>query len=194
MIVVLTENQMLRLWRQGARLEPAVADGTFESLDGLLFDDILRTAMRAWYLRLLHEADPGLLRVNNTAVTTQLKALTPGRWELDLPVDTVRLVGLALKDRGLPVRLLDSRDPDDQAEIRALPNRFRRGGPNGTAVRGENGRWTLWYTGSDEEAPKLAYCHTIDDFGDESYILDERLLADIPQLAVKALEITNEPL
>ena len=67
MIVELTRDDMLRLWRTRAGLEPLRTDCRVEAVDGTDADSVLEPMMRAWYLNLLDTADTRLLRTEDVS-------------------------------------------------------------------------------------------------------------------------------
>lgn len=183
MIITLSDTQMLGKWRRGALLEPALADCSIERFDGLEVDDVLRQAMRTWYLGLLRDGDPALLKTADIADRVNLRPEGSGRWRVIVPADTVRLLEMTVGDR--PVEVLDTGRDADRAAIRALANRYGRS--RFTAVIGADRQWTL--VGPDGVAtPGIVSCRAVTDPGDEIYVLDEVLLNEIPAKAREILE------
>lgn len=78
MITEYTRDDMLRLWRTRAGLEPVRTDCRVEMVEGINADTFIEPAMRAWYLRLLDTADPALLPVDDVHNEIRL-VLTPTR-------------------------------------------------------------------------------------------------------------------
>ncbi|MDE6397486.1 MAG: hypothetical protein K2K84_09455 [Muribaculaceae bacterium] len=184
MIITLSDNQMLGKWRRGALLEPALADCSVERFDGLQVDPVLRQAMRTWYLGLLREGNPAMLKVTDISDRAGLRPEGTGRWRVTVPADTVRILELTIEGQPWPVRTLDVNRETDRRAIAALGNRYCR--MSFTAVIGADRQWTL--TGPPLESPGIASCRAITDPGDEIYVLDERLLDEIPARAREILE------
>ena len=188
MIVTLSDRQMLGKWRRGALLEPALTECSVERFDGLEVDGVLSQAMRTWYLGLLREGDPSQLKVTEISKRLAFKKEGSGIWAVEHPSDVVRILDMVIDGETTPLRVLDASRDSDRAAIAALANRYNRAGAF-TAVIGRDGRWLL--TGDSQTEPDVAVCRAIVDPGDETYILDEQMLEQIPAKAREALETEN---
>ena len=179
MIVNLSHQQMLQTWRQCAGLEPLVSACTVERFDGVDVDSRLSAMMRQWYLGLLDSGDPSLL--GPAADASDLVTIDSDRCGC-----FVRLICDASVRRLQSVRLSGwqrSATVVDQSEIsRRLAlqsNPYSRAG-NADPIAWRDSSGCLF---AAPVAPDAAVVHATAyiDSGPESYRLDERALAAIPE-------------
>ncbi len=179
MLITYDDERMLELWRQGASLEPALAEASIERFDSLDITRRLRTAMRAWYIDYLTTAPVDKVPVTDL---TEYVRTAPGPGERQITVQTVcetaRITSIVLNGFGL-VPLLDI---DDVQQMSGMGNRFIRHGDTPKAFyRAGSDTAVINYPGDDE--PEVAAVHGVLIPEDDVYIVDERVLADIPALA-----------
>lgn len=183
-MITLSDTRMLDLWRSGAGLEPALADASVERFDALNVDDVLRSAMREWYLDLLHHGPLDMVPVTDIAERATVNADGADNvWQIRLTPDVTRVVGLSVTGYG-PVRLvtLGSDEADRLAE--ALDNPFVRRSTSPRAMYNPGERKiTVWST----TKPQIDSLRAVVVCEDDTYILDERALGLIPEAARSAI-------
>lgn len=90
MKIVLTEDEMLALWRQARGLDTGnVYNAVTDRIDGIDVDALLVQQMRGWYADLLLHAPEQLLVCTDLSVA--LDAAGDYCWEATLPVTVVRV-------------------------------------------------------------------------------------------------------
>lgn len=183
MIITLDDERMLEIWREGAGLEPALADASIERYDGRNVLQVLRTAMRAWYIDYLRTGPEHLVPVSDL---TRYARLNEGprddQWTLELICDTARIVSIDIDGYGR-LRLID---PDAAGTFPAMGNRFVRCGKRATAFYRPGTNYAILNIDS-VTAPKPVMVRGVEITGDEEYVVDEQVLAEIAQHAQKAL-------
>lgn len=186
MTITLSDQQMLELWREGARLEPALHEATIEVFDGRDADRFLLTAMRAWYIRYLTTAPIETVWESDL---TEYARLTRGpgddQWTLELQCDTARITGIAIEGMG-SVEMLDPERAEDREKIERLKNKFTRHGPQPTAYHHRGTNRAILNIKSDEP-PKVKEVRGVEITEDNVFRVDERVLNEIPELARKAI-------
>lgn len=173
MIVELTRDDMLRLWRTRAGLEPLRTDCRVEAVDGTDADSVLEPMMRAWYLNLLDTADPRLLRTEDVSHEIVLTRCDEHEAVEGMLPERVR--------RLLEVRMtswLNPAVPCTPAEAgrrHALAlNPYTAPGPTHPLCSVDGRRLHLQpYV---EAGDVLVVARAVTDPGPELYVLDERLL------------------
>lgn len=190
MFVTLDDERMLGLWREGAGLEPALADASIERFDGLDINRILRTAMRSWYIDYLVRAPLDMVRVDNLTDYARIsRAATSDTWTVSLSCETARIVSVTLRDTG-HIPLLNPDDPAAAPVLTSLANRFVRHGaiPVGLCRKASN---TVTVFLNPEALPVIREVRGVMIPEDDTFVVDERALAQIPDLAHKALYSSN---
>lgn len=175
MMLRLTSDEMLRIWRECAGLEPLNADCTIERFDGIDLDSMIRRRMRLWYLALLDEGRPEM--TGAPADATGLLTLGDGGLITAAP-EVRRVVSLQLSSwaRGVTVR-----DADDVAgRLHLEANPYSAAGPLQPAAWRDSGGIirVAPYSASDSIAAAAAYADT----GEDLYVLDERAISTIPTI------------
>lgn len=186
MIITLNDQQMLELWRLGAGLVPPALDCSIERFDAIDVDARLRYAMRSWYVDYLQTAPPDMVDVTDlTSYCRVSGTVDPDRWTVRLMCDTARVTELETVDRGA-VAVIDPGDPEARPTLARLQNRMTRHGSRPVAlyIPGTN-RLTLYL--KSRTVPEIASVRGVRVTDDDVFTVDERVLARIPELAVKAL-------
>lgn len=165
MIVTLSHERMLGLWRGRAGLEPALAGASVERFDSLEIDTLLAVKMRAWYLELLDTAPLDRLDVRDVTSRVKVEACGVRCRRVSPGVDVRRVAGVELDGEGAV--LLSRGRPGDARALRMLENPLMR---HCTAVDEGDGTWTVYGDGA-------LTVRGVMDPGDELYRLDER---DLP--------------
>lgn len=177
MIITLTDERLLGLWRERARLEPVLSDASIERFDCVDINSRLRMDMRQWYLELLSSGPLEMVDVTDVKARTRVEpAATHGIWNITLPASTARLVSISLNHRG-PVRIMDPDSPEGLRCRQLLENKFVRMGCIPVAFHRPGTRQvTLFYSST----PELYKVMTVEIPEDDIYILDEKALSTIP--------------
>lgn len=156
MLRTLTHDEMLKLWRTAAGLEPRRSDCRVERVEGLDADAVIEPRMRSWYLRLLDTAPPHLLPV----------------------ADGVRrLLSLRLTGWMRPAGPADEAEASRRAALALNP--YLRPGPHSPLCITHGRRLTA---APFEDGDIVAEAMAVTDPGSALYILDESLLETIPDI------------
>lgn len=105
MIVRLSPEEMLRIWKLRRYHEPLRADCEVTRTDGLDLDRLQTMEMREWYLKLLDTAETGLLEVTDIAKDVALKRRRDGSATITLPEECRRVIEVSLEGWHQPARL-----------------------------------------------------------------------------------------
>lgn len=178
MLRTLTHDEMLKLWRTAAGLEPLRSDCRVERVEGLDADAVIEPRMRSWYLRLLDTAPPQLLPVADVA---DRLTLTPDpaapRAAATLPDGVRRLLSLRLTGWMRPAGPADEDEASRRAALALNP--YLRPGPHSPLCITRGRRLTA---APFEDGDIVAEAMAVTDPGPELYILDESLLDTIPDI------------
>lgn len=178
MLLTLTHSEMLKLWRTAAGLEPLRSDCRVERVEGLDADAIIEPRMRAWYLHLLDTAPAGLLPVADVADEI---VLTPGLGRAaataTLPARVRRLLSVRLT--GWRNQALPSAVGDASRRCAMSLNPYLQPGPCHPMCVAGGRRLELR---PFEDGDIVLEATAVVDPGSESYVLDESLLATIPDI------------
>ncbi|MEZ3525578.1 MAG: hypothetical protein K1V77_08475 [Muribaculaceae bacterium] len=172
MLLTLTHSEMLKLWRTRAGLEPRRTDCTVERVEGIDADTIIEPRMRAWYLHLLDTAPAELLPVDDAAASISLAGGCG-----TLPPHVRRLLALRLSSwstTAIPA------SAEHAARIAALArNPYSAPGTSQPACTVAARRISVapWHTGDI-----VVMATAVSDPGPDTYILDESLLSQIPDI------------
>lgn len=120
----LTAAEMLTMVKSQTQLSPVRRDCVVERDDGVDLDAWLREEIELWYSRLLLEADPSLLPVEDVRAETMLTADSEGVVTARLPERVVRPVEIRLA--AWQKSVTHFLKPDDP-ECRTQFNRYTRG-------------------------------------------------------------------
>ncbi len=185
MIITLTHDQMLDLWRLAAGLCPAAVDASIERFDSLDINRRLCLAMRHWYLELLDNAPLRLLR--QTDITDRLNFKHTGDlYSARIPVDTRRVTQVTLG--GIPAEILpspvpmltDTRLPLNRDTFSPSTDDCRPGATDATDITlSPRAAVTPTAVYVPPTASDIAVYAVLDP-GEETYVLDESLLSQIP--------------
>lgn len=176
MIKEYTRDDMLKLWRTRAGLEPSRTDCRIEIVEGIDADAFIEPAMRAWYLRLLDTADPALLPVDDVHHDISL-TVCPGHEavEGELPSSVRRLLEVRMTgwlNSAIPCT------PVAQPRRHALAlNPYSAPGPTHPLCSLDGRRICMRPFTDDGDVLVLA--RAVVDPGPDRYILDDSLLSTI---------------
>lgn len=178
MIVNLSHHQMLQTWRRCAGLEPLVSACAIERFDGVDIDSRLADMMRQWYLGLLDGGDPAML--GDAVDADRLVSVAAARCDYSARLicdpSVRRLQSVRLSGWERSVNILDWRDISRKLALQSNPY-SRAGNVDPIAWRDISGCLFVIPANSDSTVVEAkAYVDT----GPESYRLDERALAAIP--------------
>lgn len=130
---VLSESEMLQLWRRLKLLEPLRDDCVVERTDGVALDVLLANEMRAWYLERLLTEPISRLPLSDISQSVVPTRTSDGAGLLDLPADCLRLAAVHCKGWHSDALLIEDNDPDAKVdaelagEALAQANPFARG-------------------------------------------------------------------
>lgn len=170
----LSHQQMLALWRRRLGFDEIRDDCSVEVFEGRQVNDLIATAMRSWYLRLLDSADTRLLPVGIVSYTDCLSA---GRNLLRIvPAANVRRVIAVEAPRwDHPVTPIPYQDATDALNL--LKGPF--GAPSASApLAVDTGHRDI--LAAPLQLSDAFSLYGIADPGNGRYILDEVLLDTIP--------------
>lgn len=177
MTVTLTSDEMLRIWRRRAGLEPSATGCTVERFDGVDVDGPLRDRMRAWYLKLLDEGDPNL--IGEPQALDGLVGLTvspAGEAVVTLAPQVRRITSLQLDGWQRPTPVLSRAEASDR--IAMLGNPYSRpGNACPLAWRDSDGVITAIPARSGS---KVCAARGFVDTGSDLYRIDERAIDTVP--------------
>ncbi|MCM1137769.1 MAG: hypothetical protein NC221_03540 [Duncaniella sp.] len=98
MKMLLTQSQMLTLWRQHRLLEPIRNDASVTHYDGIDLEAILLPEMELWYDKLLRDAPVELLVTHDISGKIVPKADEDGSLSVTLPDNVVRVINVKMSD------------------------------------------------------------------------------------------------
>ncbi|MDE6486040.1 MAG: hypothetical protein K2L76_00875 [Muribaculaceae bacterium] len=178
MMTEYTRDDMLRLWRTRAGLEPSRTDCRIETVEGIDADAYLEPAMRAWYLRLLDTADTALLPVDDVHDEIEL-AVCPGHEAVEgqLPPRARRLLEVRMTgwlNAAVPCT------PASATRRHALAlNPYSAPGPAHPLCSMDGRR--IHMRPFTEDGDVLVLARAVVDPGPDRYILDDSLLSTIDE-------------
>lgn len=111
--MLLTEEEMTRLWLLRKGYEPLRSDCRIERSDGVDLDAIARQECQLWMERLLAEGDPSLLVLHDLAkeATLTLSLSSVSSIIVRLPENCVRPVAVKLQSWLAPARIVNPCSP-----------------------------------------------------------------------------------
>lgn len=170
----LSHQQMLALWRRRLGFDELRDDCSVEVFEGRQVNDLIATAMRSWYLRLLDSADSRLLPVKTVSYVDFFSA---GRNLLRIvPADNVRrIIAIEAPRWDHPVAPIPFKDAADALNL--LKGPFGAPSPSAPLAVDTGFRHILAAPLEPSDAFSLL---GIADPGSDRYILDEVLLDTIP--------------
>ena len=188
MILKYNDTQMLDLWRLGAGLAPSLADTSIERFDNIDIDRRLLFSIRAWYLDYLTTAPRQLVPVTDIAeYATVSPSSIRNLWSIDFSCDIARVFTLTLP-KHVPVQVIDT-DTGAENILASMSNRFTRLGSLPKAFHSTASNSVSLYLRSTS-APKILSISGTRITDDNVFLIDERVLRDIPRLARAALAET----
>lgn len=130
--MLLTEQEMTRLWLLRKGYEPLRSDCRIRRSDGADLQALARGECRLWMERLLAQADPSMLILHDLAKErpTQMAMTLVPSVMVRLPDDCVRPVAVKLTSWLAPARIYRPGDP----EARCLYNPYNGAGPSNPAA------------------------------------------------------------
>lgn len=177
MILTLSSQQMLQVWRKAAGLEPYLDSCSVESFDGIDVNSRLTTLMRRWYLALLDDAPPALLAPPSDASSlVTLGPVRAGRAALLTDSSVRRLISVRLSSWQRPATVLAASEA--KAAIAMLDNPYCAAGPVSPLAWRDAAGVVCVSPAADGDT--LAEASAIIDPGDDCYILDELALTSVP--------------
>lgn len=179
MLKTLSASEMLSLYRLQAGLSPAGAACAIEVTDGIDVDRILAPALRRWYVAMLDTASPRLLPTADIgpALRPTQYAAPAGACRLILPVEARRLLSLQPMSTAAPALIHPAADFDTVMRRQLNPyTAATEDAPEAVMLDGgEAIGIILW-----PAAASIAAARVVRDPGEDSFILDEQLLAELP--------------
>ncbi len=185
MILTLTHDQMLDLWRNAAGLEPVEAEASIERFDAIDLTRRLELAMRQWYLHLIDKGDPALLVAENIADRLKWHSNADRRLHTAaIPRDIRRITTIRADETSLPLSITDNSDllRDEPVARRSFISPLSYDAS--ATPTGRCSRLSAVFVGGGviairADRPPLIVTGVTDP-GEERYILDEAALAMIP--------------
>ncbi|MDO4319692.1 MAG: hypothetical protein Q4C34_03880 [Bacteroidales bacterium] len=172
--MIYTKSQMLSLWRNALGIDTLRSDMTLSRVDGIDIDAYIGRRMRLWYLGLLDTAP--LDRLTLTDIAAGVTAVADGCCaRIDLPDGCRRVASVALAGWQRAVGPVGG-DEARRVMARAASPYTLPGICEPAVVA--CGRSLLCMPAT---TPTVASLMAVIDPGPESYVLDESLLATIPQ-------------
>lgn len=171
---------MLACYRLQAGLSLQGAACAIEVSDGIDVDSILPAALRAWYAAQLDSADPQLLPtvdIGPSLRPTQYSA-PAGSCRLVLPASARRLLSLHPSPTGAPACIYPADALDEVLRRQLNPYTAATAEAPEAVMLGSGGgsiELLLW-----PAAASVASAKVVTDPGDDSFVLDEQLLARLP--------------
>lgn len=172
MFITLNDEQMLRIWRRRAGLEPALAETSIERFDGLEVNECLLHRMRAWYLDYLANAPVDTVPVSDLTERARVsEGAVAHQWKITAAADVARLTALELDGVGF-VPLLDPTADENKELLRKLANRFVRQGSQTVGLYVPRSDTIVVHSA---KMPVVKNLRGVEITQDDTYIIDERL-------------------
>ncbi|MDE6270053.1 MAG: hypothetical protein K2M12_04255 [Muribaculaceae bacterium] len=178
MIKSYSKSEMKKLWRRAAGLEPQRTDCMVDRTDGVDVDAMIEPRMRAWYLNLLDRAPVELLRVEDVAEEVIIRGNVGRPGGLGTLPGRVRRL-LSIRQTGWLTATVP-RSAEEAAEtLRRSLNPYLQPGPAVPlcVMLGRDFELQPY-----EDGDVVVSARAITDPGPENYVLDESLLASIPDI------------
>lgn len=177
MIINLSSDEMLDLWRLNCALLPLREDCVVERADGIDIDLLLHRRIRDWYLNLLDTAPVNLLAVTDIADQVAPRPLSDGSVAVDLPERCRRVVEVTLEGWNRPATIVDS------AQLPVVTwqlNPYAMGSPDAPVAVVYDNSLRLYSAPQSPSPPRLSSLRCIIEPDDGTYRLHEQALALIP--------------
>lgn len=183
-IMRLTKKEMVAWRRKALGLDAADAGCVVERTDGVDLDEVLATGLRLEYLRMLDEGDESMIEPVDVALMDGLKrdGSSNGLESLLLPPGVRRVLSVRLRGWAQPVRPLKGAEASEV--LRAQDNPYTCATENSpVALITADGRLMAGplppIYGEDTGVQSLLCAY---DFGEDTYVLDERGLRVLAML------------
>lgn len=173
MIVRLSPEEMLRVWKLRRYHEPLRADCEVTRADGLDLERLQMMEMKEWYLKQLDTADTRLLEVSDIAKDVALKRRPDGSATITLPEECRRVVEVSLDGWLQPTRLAT---PGSRLAL-LQQSEFSRGGVTEPVAVMHTGYIHLYSPPAEVAAISTLKCICEPLSGE--YVMDEILLETI---------------
>lgn len=174
MLLNLSTDEMLGVWKLKRYFEPLRSDCELSRTDGVDFDRLQMMEMREWYLNLLDNGDLSLLEVSDIARDVALKHLSDGSATITLPSECRRVVEVKLDGWQRAATIVGSDSP-----IAALQRSPYSRGRSEEPVAVVHQGYLHIYTPSSTDS-RISSLKCVAEPADGSYRFDERALATVP--------------
>lgn len=179
--MLLTEEEMIRLWLLRKGYEPLRSDCRIERSDGADLDSIARQECRLWMEQLLAEGDPSLLVLHDVAKESSpaLSISSASAIVVRLPENCVRPIAVKLQSWLSPATIVK---PDSPLARRQFTPFVAGGVANPVAIYHPNRRLELFspaYDNSDTLEYLLCVMRVTDVEGNPLYEFQPRALATL---------------
>lgn len=178
-LLVMTEAELLAIWRRLLHFDPVRRECSVERADGIDVDDLLRLHLRAWYAQLLRTAPLDWLPVEDLRAEVTLSADTEGVVTALLPERCVRPVEWQLAGWAHGVTAFAA--PDSAVAQRQL-NVWTRGGTQQPVAVAHDDRLML-YSLPPGVSPVLLMARCVAAPDDGGYAMRHDALATLPRMA-----------
>jgi len=178
MIINLSSDEMLKLWRLNCALLPLREDCVVERADGIDIDSLLSRRMRDWYLNLLDTAPVNLLEVSDIALQVAPRPISDGSVEIELPERCRRVVEVELIGWNRPATIVHSLQ---LPVVTWQLNPYAMGSPENPLAVLYDSALRLYSAPLSDDPPRLASLKCIIEPDDGYYRLHEQALALIPK-------------
>lgn len=179
MMMVLSEDEMLELWKLRVGLMPARRDCTIEREDGVDLDSKLLVDIRQWYAELLAMGSVDWLPVEDVSGDVTAVSDSTGVITATLPDRCVRPVAWHVS--GWAVDVIRFEAPDSVVARQQSLEWLRGGGAHPVAVLHSDGIKLYTADSADDFTIDKALCVVRPEDG--SYQFSEEALSTIPNLA-----------
>ena len=180
LMVSLSEEQMLVLWKSVLHLEDVRRDCTIERDDGIDLDSLLITHIRQWYHQQLATAPLEWLPIDDVATETALTADATGVVTMQLPERAVRPVEVRLS--GWQCSVSEFAEPTSRTALRQRCQWMRGGTASPVAVNHGGGTLRL-YSVPAGTTPTADVVRCVALAADGTYRIARQALATIPEWA-----------
>lgn len=174
MILNLSTEEMLGVWKLKRYFEPLRSDCEVERTDGIATDRLLMMEMREWYLNLLDNGELSLLQVSDIAKDVALKFQNDGTATVTLPAECRRVIEVNVDGWHQSAIPVTADSPLGMLQQSA----YSRGGVEEPVAVAHQGYLQL-YTPPSSTA-RISSLKCVLEPAEGSYVLDERALATIP--------------
>ena len=177
-LLVMTENELLAIWRRVLHLDPVRRECTVERDDGIDVDGLLRIHLRAWYAHLLRTAPLDWLPVEDLRAEVALSVDAEGVVTALLPERCVRPVEWLLAGWAHGVTAFE---PPESAVARRQLNAWTRGGVCQPVAVAHDDRLMLYSLPAGVQ-PVLMMARCVAAPDDGRYALRHDALATLPKM------------